>query len=133
MADLNPDTEFLAVDMVIRSKESLAVLREVWDWAQTRDNRPTKSPRWLLITSRDPELTADRALQAAINRVNRLPAAARRCWDRATTRTFDIGIQCGLRPPNFEKVVLREKTLRSLNQIGGQVLVTIYAPYREDK
>jgi hypothetical protein len=64
--------------------------------------------------------------------VEGLPPTARRRWNQASTRIFDIGIQAGLSPYAFEGVTLGEGTLRAIARIGGRVLLTVYAPRAEE-
>ncbi len=69
--------------------------------------------------------------------VDALPRAARRCWNEASLRTFDIGIQAG---PEVERakgfralddVTLTPKTLRAVSRVKGRIKVTVYAARRD--
>jgi len=60
--------------------------------------------------------------------VDKLPAGAKRCWNQASSRTFDIGIQAGLTPDRFEDVRLGPESLRHLSRLRASILVTVYAP-----
>lgn len=131
MAALTPETEFLTVDIVIRSRTSLAPLRAVWPLTQTKGKRETRTIRWLLVTLPTSPTTIEQGLKQAVRLVERLPPAARRCWNAATTRTFDIGIQCGMSRYIPQNLVVREKTLRLVTRVGGQLLVTVYPPHEE--
>ena len=59
-----------------------------------------------------------------------LPRSARECLNRATTRTFDIGVQAG--PGTFEAVQLESATLRHISAVGGRVRVTVYPARPEE-
>jgi hypothetical protein len=131
MDDLTPATEFRAVDLVVRSRASLAPLLTVWDWAQTPGHIGTGAPRCLLVIPRGNPRTADKALWKFVRMVDALPRAARLCWEKASSRTFDIGIQAGLSPSCFEDVRLRPETLEAVSHLRGSILVTIYAPSRD--
>jgi ligand-binding SRPBCC domain-containing protein len=129
--ELTRKAEFLSVDLVVRSRLSLAPLLETWPWAQTPGRKGTQAPRWIIVTPQCLSKTADKALSEFAKLVEKLPQPARHCWDDASTRTFDIGIQAGLEPSSFEDVQLHEDTLQAIVRIRGRILVTLYAPCRE--
>ncbi len=62
---------------------------------------------------------------AFVKRVTALPPHAKRVWDRAQTRTFDIGIQAGLGPYPFE-MILDPNAVQAIANAGGQVQVSVY-------
>jgi hypothetical protein len=128
---LTPTTEFLNVDLDIRSRRSVAPLLKVWPSAQTPDRKPGHAPRWALVSGSSYKKSADRVVRDLIALVDSLPPQARRCWTAASSRVFDIGIQAGLAPRNFEDVRLSPATLRAVARVKGTVVVTVYAPYRE--
>jgi hypothetical protein len=124
-----PEAEWIAVDVSVRSRKSLTPLLEAWPWAQTPSRKAAEAPRWLHFGgSRAPALTADREVIALVRMVRGLSRAARRCWNEATSRTFDIGIQAGMSPYSFEGVELREETIEGVAQVGGRIKITLYAP-----
>ena len=53
-----------------------------------------------------------------------LPESARNLWDSASARTFDIGIEAAVRSTYW--FALTPKTLRTLTELGAQVIVTVY-------
>jgi hypothetical protein len=132
ISTLTSSTEFRAVDLVVKSRRSLAPLFAAWPWAQTPGRQATKAPRWLLVIPRGNPQTADKAVWALVRMVDRLPSAAKRCWNQASSRTFDIGIQAGLAPSSFEDVRLRHETIQAIARVRGSILVTVYAPCREE-
>ena len=120
--------EFLNIDLDIRAKGSLAPLAEAWPWAQ----RPRKvdgrlNSRWLILTPRGNPQSAEAAARMLLKHVAALSPQARRCWNQASTRTFDVGIQAGLSPAAFEGVALSPETLRRIASIGARLQVTVYA------
>jgi hypothetical protein len=126
LTKLTPLTEYRAVDLDVRSRRSLAPLLKAWHWAQTPGRAGTQTPRWLVVSARGQPKTADQAVRALVRSVERLPAPARRCWNQATRRTFDIGIQAGLAPRCYEDVTLEQRTIQAVARIGGQLHITIY-------
>jgi len=123
-----PVAEYRAVDLDVRSHSSLGPLLDEWRWAQTPAREGTEAPRWLLVTPPGLPKTADQAVRALVRLVARLPPTARRCWNRAAARTFDIGIQAGLAPFCFDDVRLKPRTIQAIARIGGQLQITVYAP-----
>jgi len=128
---LTASTEFLNVDLEIRSRRSLAPIVQAWPWVQTPGLNAGKAPRWVVGSPpRDPR-NADAAIRHLAALVDALPNAARRCWNEASSRTLDIGIQAGLEPRSFEDVLLRPSTLKEIARLSARVLVTVYAPWEE--
>lgn len=72
---------------------------------------------------RDPDADAIIARLAAL--VGRLPRSARRFWDRALAREFNIGVQAGRRPYSHE-LRLTTPTLAAVARLGGRIVITTY-------
>jgi hypothetical protein len=68
--------------------------------------------------------------ETSLEHIAALSPLARQCWNRASRRTFDIGIQAGMGPRPFEDVQLTPETLLGIASIGGQLQVTVYPPQR---
>jgi hypothetical protein len=128
---LNATTEFLNVDLDVRSRRSLAPLLKAWPSAQTPDLKAGRAPRWLLLAGHTSRRTADEAVGDLVRLIGALPTPARRCWREASSRVFDVGIQAGMSPSSFEEVQLRGSSLQAIARLGGRLLITIYAPTRE--
>jgi len=128
---LTAKTEFQAADLDVRSRSSLSHLLDAWPWAQTPGRVGNAAPRWLLVRPRGFPRTADGFVKEFAQLVDELPLAARRCWNQASSRTFDIGIQAGLAPKCFEDVRLSPDSLRHLSRLRASILVTVYAPSTE--
>jgi hypothetical protein len=123
------------VDLHVESRRSLAALQAALPKAQPRD---VGNPRWLHLaayTSRRAK-TADRKVMELVALVDALPRAARKCWNEAAVRTFDIGIQAGpeVEASNgvraFEDVTLAPDTLRAVSRVKARIQVTVYPPTR---
>jgi len=128
--NLTPIAEFRNVDLHIRSRRSLQPLLEAWPSAQTPTRVGTAAPRWLVLNGPGGK-TATETVQKLLRLVHALPRPARRCWNDAATRTFDIGVQAGLGPRSFEEVHLDRNVLAAISRVGGQLLITIYPPSTE--
>ena len=131
VSKLTAEITFEAVDLDVRSRRSLAPLLEAWPWAQTPGRVGNEMPRWLLLMPRRSLRSPDQFAKEFVRLVDELPAAAKRCWNQASSRTFDIGIQAGLTPSRFEDVRLSAQSLQSLSRLRMNILVTVYAPYNE--
>ena len=72
-------------------------------------------------------MTADRTIVGLTRLVKRLSPRYRRVWDSATSREFNVGIEAGLEPHCYE-LRLDRRTVDAVAQIGGALVVTVYAP-----
>jgi hypothetical protein len=68
-------------------------------------------------------------MRRMVGLVKRLPRPARRLWNQAKSREFNIGIEAAARSTTFE-LGLEPKTLAAVASVGGRVVVTVYAPER---
>jgi len=128
---LTKRSEFLNVDLDVRSRRSLASLHAAWPWAQTPGYAGGRAPRRLIVSPRGIARSADGAIRQLIREVEGLPRPARRCWNEASSRVFDIGVQAGLQPRAFEDVHVSEGTLQAVAGLKGRILLTLYAPQEE--
>jgi hypothetical protein len=117
---------FLNIDVDVRSRRSLSALASAWPWAQD----PLGNSRWLVFSGRGHARTAEATANELVEQVNALPSLARRSWDLASKRTFDIGVQGGIGPRAFEKVQLSPETLARVASIGARIKLTVYPPHR---
>jgi hypothetical protein len=123
--DPNP-AEFLNIDLDVRSRVSLAPLAAAWPSA--RDPMLRANPRWLVLSAHSRVQTAEATARALLKMIAALSPAGRRCWNRASKRTFDIGVQAGVGPRAFEDVQLTPRTLGRIAAIGAQLQFTVYPP-----
>jgi hypothetical protein len=131
-SQLDGNSSFLNVDLHVRSRASLEPLLNEWTrLARIPDATPPHKARWVLVNLRGQPKNAEAAIRALVKLVENLSTAGRRAWRNASSRTFDIGIQAGIRPYSFEDVRLADETLQSVARVQGSILVTVYAP-RDD-
>jgi hypothetical protein len=69
---------------------------------------------------------ADTRIRRLVALIDRLPPAARRLWDRARARDFNLGIQGGLAPFSHE-IALEERTVALVAGVRGRIVITTYA------
>jgi hypothetical protein len=75
---------------------------------------------------------ADGTIKELGRLVGRLPAPARRLFDRARRREFSIGIQSAKEPHAFEVPVSAE-SLAVVTALRGELSVTVYSPFTAKK
>jgi hypothetical protein len=127
--------KYLAVDVEVRSRRSLASLLTVWPNAQTPGRVKQRAPLWLVLSgltapkaryrARD---TADFRVHDLVRTIEALPKPARRCWDQATHRTFDIGIEGPARPGRGVGIPVSQRTIEAVARVGGRIVITVYPP-----
>jgi hypothetical protein len=69
---------------------------------------------------------AETAIQGFVALLTHLAPDAKRLWDGATKRDFNIGIQGGATPHAFETALLPQ-TLAAVAGLGARVVITVYA------
>ena len=130
-------TLFLNVDLDIRSKSDLqplvdAIGKEVFVLHVGRFKR-TYHARLELSGSHLPRDThsqrPERFIFQFCKLISKLPPDARKLWDDARTREFDIGIESG-KPHKFYWFDLSPKALQAALQVNAQIAVTIYGPMK---
>ena len=122
------DTRFLNVDLDIYSRTSLAPLvsalgRTVVVLYVGTENRRHSAHLELARTVRTP----DALIRRFVRLIERLPRDARRLWNGAQRREFNIGIQAGSRPHASEFRVSPD-VIQAAARVGGAIVTTVYAP-----
>jgi hypothetical protein len=123
-------TRFLNVDLDIYSR---VPLKELVDAMGAKaivlyvGGERQKYEAHLELASRPMGMTADRTILGLTRLVKRLPPRYRKVWDSAKAREFNVGIEAGLEPHSFE-LRLDRRTIDALKEVGGALVVTVYAP-----
>jgi hypothetical protein len=122
------DTQVLNVDLDIWAESPLDALthafgKRVCVLHVGREGRSFSAHVELAIMPRDPE----RLIRRFVDLVERLPRAARRLWDQARVREFNLGIQAGTSPYSYE-LRLQPQTLRAMAKVDARFGLTVYAP-----
>ena len=123
---MSSDTEYLNVDLDIAARGDLQPLvdafgKRVFALHVTRLRGRCLAALELAATTN----TADQAIQRLAALVASLPPAARRLWNAASVRDFNIGIQAGRDPYAFSCVVSKE-AVAAVTAVGGRVVITVY-------
>ena len=129
------EAKYLAVDLDVRSRRSLAPLLAAWPDAQTPGCLNRRAPRWLVLSgltapkarskARD---TADFRLSELVRAIENLPRVARRCWNEASHRTFDIGIEGPPGPCRGTGIPVSQRVIEAVARVGGRIVITVYPP-----
>ena len=123
---------FLNVDLEIGSASSLAPLIEELSANRAVFELFTGRVRGLSrahyeVHSRNH--TPDAIARDLVRIVEQLSRPARRCWDRARVRDFNIGIQSSVAStPHMLELPVEAKTVAAIAKLGGRIVVTVYAP-----
>jgi hypothetical protein len=125
MGDLT--ARFLNIDLEVRSRKSLAPLVAACPSSyQPLLTTGRANPRWLIVNPGRIPTTAEIAAKNLLRQIEGLRGAARRSWNEAHRRVFDIGIQAGGPDAVFEGVRLTPETLRRIAAVGASIQVTVY-------
>jgi hypothetical protein len=123
-------TEFLNVDLDIEgTRADVDALTAVLDrrfFQLHREDEARKSRVHYEAHGRTD--TIERTLRALCGVLEKLPPAARKAWQRAKVRDFNVGIQAGL-VPHATEYAIAPATLARLEALGGRLVLTIYAPF----
>lgn len=119
-------TKFLNVDLDLYSKSDLEPLvsalgKNVFVLSSGREGRKFSAH---LELSSSPA-SADAAIRGFVVLMLRLPRAARRLWNEATSRTFNVGIQGG-RIPRCYELEIAPRTIREVASLKANLVVTVY-------
>ena len=119
---------YIATDVLVTSRSSLAALAQALpDAYQPMGARGRPMARVLVLngTSRG---SVEGDVRRLVKRIKALRGASRHCWQAASRRIIDIGIEAGAAMPAFESVQLSTETLEALTVLGVQIKVTVYPP-----
>jgi hypothetical protein len=121
-------TTFLNVDLRIYSKSDLQPLvNAMGDKIKRlyvgREWRMFKAQLELAVQPKSPES----AVREYCKLIQELPQEARKLWDAARTREFDIGIE-GPRTTKFYWFSIAPTVIKASSEINAFIVVTIYGP-----
>lgn len=129
----HPQTRYLATDLEVVSRKSLDAYRLALGKRNVNRDSATDRGRVILLgiggrwrEGDTIDQIVNRDVMNTVRFVRGLAIEARAEWDRAATKTLDIGIQAGLElnPLEFR---LTPKTLKAIDEIGAHLQVTVYA------
>jgi hypothetical protein len=123
------ETEFLNVDLEVFSRERLKGLveglgRSVHVLHEGAYGR--KYAACVELWGSGCGQPADTLIRRILRLLNKMPRSAKRLWNGAQVRQFNIGIQAAFKPRSFELAV-QPDTLKAVARLGARVVVTVYA------
>ena len=123
------ETHFLNVDLDIWSKKSLAPLVEAFGSGVFLLHEGWEDPLYgahLEVCSMVARGGAEALIGQFVTMIEKLPPGARRHWNAAERREFNIGVQGSFKPHCYE-LRLKDSTLAAAARVRAGVVVTIYA------
>jgi len=132
--DTGKSTHFLNVDLDIYSASSLEPLvaalgERVHSLYVGRPRRAYEAHLEIAMASRYPK-GPDATIKKFAALINSLPKPARKLWDTAKRRDFNIGLQAAMQPHALE-FALAPETLRAAASLNARIVITVYAPMVE--
>jgi hypothetical protein len=120
-------THFIAVELAVYSRVRLASLAAAFGDAVVVMHEGRCRSRYLAAFDLGGwQLSADQEIRRFVALVRALPRPARRLWDGAQSRIFDIGIQA--RPtPRSHALQLSQDTIDAVSSVRARLAVTTYA------
>lgn len=119
-----PTVRLINVDLDVDSSADLQPLVDAMEPHTFSLDRPPGRASFEVLdpSPSDPEAV----IREFIQLVQSLPPAARRAWDAASKRVFDIGLQSG-RHPFSQSYIIGPETLRDALDLGAHIAITLYA------
>jgi uncharacterized protein (DUF433 family) len=124
------ETQFLNVDLDIYSESDVQPLVDAFGKAvfalfAGRIRRTYKATLEVNRLTKD----ADAAIRVFCELIRVLPRSAKRLWNEAKTRDFNIGIQSADKPHSMD-FALSAVTVKQAAEVGARIVITVYAPHR---
>ena len=123
------ETHFINVDLDIWSKRSLAPLVEAFGSKVFLLHEGWEDPLYgahLEMCSTVERDGAEARILQFVEMIENLPPGARRRWNAAERREFNIGLQGAYKPRSYE-LRLKDSTLAMAARVKAGVVITIYA------
>jgi hypothetical protein len=124
------ETHFLNVDLDIYSRSDLQPLVDAFGKKVVvlYVGRIRRTYRAALEVGRITK-DADDTIRAFCELIRALPRPAKRIWNSAKTRDFNIGLQSA-DEPHSKEFPLSADTLMQAARVGARIVITVYAPDR---
>jgi len=125
----NAATEFLNVDLDLRARSGLKKLvQSLEPSAYVLRQTPREAS---LELNWKPGLTLEKTIVGLVKLVQSLPPEASTIWNECLGRSFNIGIQAG-REPHSREFSISRKAVSLLAEVGAEIVLTVYAPLKEE-
>ncbi|MEM8494082.1 MAG: hypothetical protein AAF663_01690 [Planctomycetota bacterium] len=125
------DIQFLNVDLDIESREPLdALIADLGPEVHVLHHGQAHGLYEAGLELASERSDAESTIAAFCMLLENLETESRAIWDRAVSRTFDIGFESGDTPRNF-RAIIHPETVQSIADLNAAVMVTIY-PRQQD-
>ncbi len=120
--------QFLNVDLLIRSSQALQPLLDgLGDAVLVLHSDTTPDQHFVSLELADNQgADADRTIEQFCDLIETLPNAARKSWDAADRRVFDVGYRLESMAKSGVMSELAAATIDRLAQVGGSLRMTVY-------
>jgi hypothetical protein len=71
--------------------------------------------------------SADSTIRGLCVLIRTLPRAARKVWNAAMVRDFNIGVQAAMQP-YWQEIALAPETVKAISEVNARIVLTVYAP-----
>ncbi len=131
MASPNPTTSFLKVDHDDEAPEPIGPHTQAHSsiaYALHEDHSERGGCARYELSDPDPDTQADPSaiIRQFCDALTALPEPARRLWQKATTRDFNLGFASGL-TPHWSQWPIDADTVSKVAALGARIVVTVYA------
>ncbi len=131
VASPDPTTRFLNVDLDVEGPEPLGPLTQALlpiAFALHEEDSEHEGRETYELSDPDPHTEADpnAIIRHFCDALADLPERARRLWQNATTRDFNVGFDSGL-TPHCSQWSIEADTVSKVAALGGRIVVTVYA------
>lgn len=123
---MNVETEYLNVDLEIWARRDLQPLVDAFgDRVKALHVGRIKGRHFAGLELAAMTKTTDLTIRRLAVLVDSLPRGARRIWDGAERREFNIGIQAGRNRYGF-RCVVGPQALRAASDVAARLVITVY-------
>jgi hypothetical protein len=129
-ANTQGTTHYLNVDLDLYSEWNLQPLvtamgKKVYVLYIGRHKRTYRAH--LELASNSKSKSPDSTIRAFCAMIRTLPRVARKEWDGAKVRDFNIGVQAAMQPYWYE-IALAPETVKAASEVNARILLTVYSP-----
>jgi hypothetical protein len=121
------EVHFLNVDLEVRSPSDLKPLID--DLGEDVVNLHAGRVHDHFLATFEASISGDanQLIEYLCHSIENLGPEARRSWDEASLKVFDVGYEAGVAPKSYEST-LRPETIAAVARVGAAIRITVYPP-----
>ena len=127
MSSSEPEIRFLNVDLEVRGPNDLQPIIDDLGDDVVNLHAGRVHDHYIAIFEANFTGGANELIEEFCRLIETLEPDARRSWDEASSKTFDLGYEAGHGARSYEST-LRPETVAAVARVGGAIRVTIYPP-----